>query len=325
VKTLLLSTRRRVVQTLSLVALNTNFWAFASERFCLPVMNCEACLLAWLGCPIGMMGRSLAVLEFPVVVAVSLLVIGVIMGRFMCGWVCPLGFLQDLLHKIPLPKVELPRFAPYVKYAVLFLSVMAVPLWFALGPAPDAPEGAGAALSAEERELLSEEEALAFEEAFMIEEPPHVHNPYFFCKLCPTAAIQVVIPAMVSEGGVYFDRGRIIRFSILAAVLVLATLNHRSFCKVLCPIGALIALTNKLTFHRIKLDPDTCISCKKCNKKCPMDVPVMQSQEHGRSVNRHAECIGCLTCEEVCPTRAITNTCPGLHRPKEEATEQRGN
>jgi len=301
------------VQILSLIALNTNLWAFASERFCLPVMNCEACLLAWLGCPIGMMGRSLAVLEFPVVVAGSLLVIGLLMGRFLCGWVCPLGFLQDLLHKIPLPKVKLPRFAPYVKYAVLLLSVMAVPLWFALGPAPEPEHGAGA-LSPEERELLSEEEAMMYEEAFMIQEPPHVHNPYFFCNLCPTAAMQVVIPAMVAEGGVYLDRGRIIRFAILAFVLVFAALNHRSFCKVLCPVGALIALANKLTFHRIKLDPETCINCKKCNKDCPMDVPVMESQERGRSVNRDTECISCLTCEETCPTRAISNTCPGLGR-----------
>lgn len=301
------------MQTFALIALNTNLWAFASERFCLPVMNCEACLLAWLGCPVGMMGRSLAVLEFPVVVVGSLVVIGLTMGRFLCGWVCPLGFLQDLLHKIPFPKVKLPRFAPYVKYAVLALSVMAVPLWLALGPAPE-PETEWDMLSAEDRALFSEEEALDLKEQYVVHEPPLKENPYFFCNLCPTAAIQVVIPAMVAEGGVFLDRGRIIRFSILAAVLLLAALNHRSFCKVLCPIGALIAITNKLTFHRIKLDPEACISCKKCNKDCPMDVPVMESQERGRAVNRHAECIGCLTCEETCPTRAISNTCPGLGR-----------
>ena len=298
---LALTTRRRIVQILSLIALNMNLWAISSERFCLPVMNCEACAVAWLGCPIGMLGRSLVLPEFPWVVFVSLLAVGVFAGRFLCGWVCPMGFLQDLLHKIPSPKLHLHRFAAYGKYAVLALTVFAVPLWYALKPLPAGAGPAGASA-----------EAVEVDPALL--EPPHVHNPFFFCKLCPTAALEVVIPAMAQENGIHFDRERTIRFSILAVVLIGAVLSHRSFCKVLCPVGALIAVSNWFSLHRVRIKPDACVRCKKCNKKCPMDVPVMQSQYRRRAINRDTECIGCLTCEEVCPTRAIGNNSRVLRR-----------
>jgi len=51
----------------------------------------------------------------------------------------------------------------------------------------------------------------------------------------------------------------------------------------------------------------TCVRCRRCDKRCPMDVPVMASQEHDRAVNRPTECIGCLTCQASCPTGAIDN------------------
>lgn len=294
--------------------MNLPWWqTAAAEGYCLPVMNCEACLYAWLGCPIGMIGRSVYCVEFPIFVAISVLVLGLIMGRFLCGWVCPMGLVQDLLHKIKTPKFHLPRPLVYLKYVFLVVTAIGVPLYFGLRPVEGAAEDADpfAAIEAQMAALEAGEDPGEFPEEPHFPEPEYIESPFFFCSFCPTAALQVALPAWIADGSAYvYARGvadLVLRFGVLAVVLVLAVGNHRFFCKVMCPIGALIALTNRFTLHRIKLDKETCVSCKKCNKKCSMDVKVMETQDTGRSINRDTECIGCLTCEEQCPTDAITN------------------
>jgi ferredoxin len=46
----------------------------------------------------------------------------------VCGFACPFGWLQDLLHRVPLPKFRLPRAARYLKYVALALLVVGLPL-----------------------------------------------------------------------------------------------------------------------------------------------------------------------------------------------------
>ena len=289
-------------------------------------MNCEACLFAWMGCPIGMIGRSAYYLEFPALVVISILVLGLLMGRFLCGWVCPMGLVQDLLHKIKTPKFRLPRPLVYLKYVFLVVTAIGVPLYFGLQAGSEvsttvdeveAEADPFAALDAQMAAMEGGEgegEMGCFPEESGVPEPEYIKSPFFFCSFCPTAALQVAAPAWITDGYAYVDaRGvpaLVLRFSVLAVLLILAVGNHRFFCKVMCPIGTLIAITNKFTLHRIKLDKETCVSCTKCNKKCPMDVKVMETQDTGRSVNRDTECISCLTCEEQCPTDAITNNSP---------------
>jgi ferredoxin-type protein NapH len=273
--TWLLSTRRRVVQTLSLLLLNSNFWGLGTERVCLPIMNCEACAIAWLGCPIGMMGSNLAFREWPLLVLGMTLVVGALFGRFFCGWVCPMGLLQDLLHKIPSKKFNLPRWTTWIKYAFLVVTVFI--LGFVFGKEPDV-------------------------------------SPFFFCNLCPTAALQVVLPTMLIYHDFELTFARSLRLGILVIVLVLSLGVHRGFCKVMCPIGALIAFANRFSFLSLKLHKPTCVSCSKCDTSCPMDVPVMDSPETGRAISRDTECIECLTCEQVCPTKAISNNSRILKR-----------
>ena len=254
------------MQILALIGLNSNFWgAGVASGFCLPVMNCEACAWGWLGCPIGMLGNALTFQEWPWLALACVLGVGLLVGRLFCGWICPMGFLQDILHKIPSPKFKVPRWTTWIKYAILLLMVLGV-AWF------------------------------YGRDHFL-----------FFCHFCPTAGLQVVLPSALSDWDPEYLFSQWMKLAITLTVVLLAISSERFFCKVLCPVGAWIALTNKITPFRIRLQAKSCISCGRCERECPMDIPVMDHQgAKAPAVNRDTECIACLTCQAGCPTGAIT-------------------
>lgn len=320
---ILLSTKRRITQGVTFVMLTFNFWAVsAAQGFCLPIMHCEACAFAWLGCPVGMVARSLAFGEIPFVVIGIFIGIGAILGRFFCGWVCPMGFLQDILHKIPGRKVKFPRFLRFGKYAVLIVSVIVIPYMVGSGldNVPESFVASGEEAGFKPVQGFHDQDDSASVGGFQFvgedsfdakpvepPEPAYVSSPYFFCNYCPTAALEVVLPTMIVDHDFRLDSKRILRFSVLLVVLFGVVLNHRSFCKVLCPVGALIAITNRFSFLSLRIKADSCIKCRKCDKACPMDVAVMDSQHGKKAVNRDLECIGCLSCEQACPESVISN------------------
>ena len=265
-----LTTKRRIVQILTAVLLTCNFTVFTSStvffgQVCLPIIHCNACPLTWFSCPIYMISEYVQFHAIPWLALGLIAGFGVLVGRFFCGWICPMGLLQDLLHRIPSPKFRLPLSLRWLKYAFLIVGVGAVAYW------------AG-------KEVL-----------------------YFFCAYCPVATLEVPLPQMIAQHDWAMDTWRILRFSVLVTVLVLVFFNIRGFCKVMCPVGALVALANKFSLFTIRLDPAACIHCGKCDKSCPMGVPVEACSRTGRAVNRHTECIECLSCEQVCPVSAIHN------------------
>ena len=98
---------------------------------CVPGLNCYSCPAASGACPIGafqaVVGSSK--IRFSYYITGFLILIGVLLGRFVCGFLCPFGWLQDLLHKIPGRKISTGRLKPltYMKYAVLIGTVILLP------------------------------------------------------------------------------------------------------------------------------------------------------------------------------------------------------
>lgn len=115
---------RWAVQTVLLVV-----WVIPLRLFtvCSPVFHCHACPWAMFACPIGVLANFSYLHTFPFVAIGTLVVYGAVFGSFICGWVCPFGFLQDLLGKIPAPKFELPGWMGYFRYVVLLVLVLAIP------------------------------------------------------------------------------------------------------------------------------------------------------------------------------------------------------
>ena len=96
------------------------------KQFCAPGLNCYSCPAASLSCPIGALQAvsGSMKLDFSFYVVGFLLAIGVVLGRFICGFLCPFGLIQELFHKIPLKKLRLPKWMKYIKYAILAVMLL---------------------------------------------------------------------------------------------------------------------------------------------------------------------------------------------------------
>lgn len=270
--------KRPLIQLLAAALFNGYALGFAkgkiftggTKAFCVPVLNCYSCPGALGACPVGALQAILGggAGRFSFYVLGLIMLFGVVLGRLICGFLCPFGFVQDLLHKIPVPKL---RVAPrvdkplrWLKYLVGIVLVVALPMVVA-----------GAA-------------GLA--------------SPYFCKWLCPAGTLGGAIPLMLMNEGLRASVGFLFnwKMAILIAVVAASMFIYRPFCKYLCPLGAFYGLFNKFAFFQMHLDKDKCINCKKCEKVCKMQVPVTEN------IN-HSECIRCGDCKRVCPTAAISS------------------
>jgi len=84
-------------------------------------------------------------------------------------------------------------------------------------------------------------------------------------------------------------------YVVTIIVIVGSVSIHRFWCRYLCPLGALLALVQRLSLFKIQRDPKLCINCGKCAQACPVKLPV------DKNIRTGASCIGCLECVEACP------------------------
>ena len=103
-----------------------------AKTVCVPGLNCYSCPAAAGACPIGafqaVVGSSN--FKFSYYITGFFILLGVTLGRFICGFLCPFGWFQDLLHKIPGKKFSTARLKPlrYLKYIILIVFVIALPM-----------------------------------------------------------------------------------------------------------------------------------------------------------------------------------------------------
>lgn len=241
-----------------------------SKALCVPVLNCYSCPGALGACPIGSLQTALGTKRphFPFYVLGTLMLFGVVLGRAACGLLCPFGLLQDLLHKVPLPKIRIPKkadgIARNLKYLILLVTVVLLPLF--------ATFKTGVAL------------------------------PYFCKYICPAGTLEGGIPLLLADEGLRSVAGFLFdwKLFVLVVIVVFSMMLHRPFCRYLCPLGAFYALFCRFSVYQMHLDKTKCIDCKKCERSCPMAVEVT------KQINA-PECIRCGKCRDVCPTGAIAS------------------
>jgi len=127
--------RRWIVQLVSAVGLNSYFTQSVTKGLPCPALNCYACPAAAFACPIGSLQHFAGQRKVPLYVLGVVGLVGALVGRASCGWLCPFGWFQDLVHKIPVPKLRLRNRFNWTRTVVLVTLVVALPLitrasWF---------------------------------------------------------------------------------------------------------------------------------------------------------------------------------------------------
>ena len=240
-----------------------------TKYLCVPGMNCYSCPGALGSCPIGSLQATLNAREYRIsMYVVGLLVVfGTVLGRAVCGFLCPFGLIQDLLYKIPLVKKVrcLPgeRFLRYFRFVFLLVFVLLLPAFVA--------------------------------DFTGLGEP-------WFCKwVCPVGTLEGGLPLVLLNSAMRGAAGFIFRWKllILAVTLFSSIVIYRPFCRYVCPLGAIYGIFNKTSFYRFKIDSEKCTKCGACQKICKLDIPVYENPNS-------MDCIRCGDCKAACPHGAIS-------------------
>lgn len=235
---------RLAIQGIAALIQNANLKGFftgriyqgATKAVCVPGLNCYSCPGAVGACPIGSVQNTLSGLsiKIPYYVLGLLIFFGALLGRAICGFLCPFGLLQDLLNRIPLGRkvgsFKVDRKLRKLKYVVLLVLVIIVPMAVRLTPA--------------------------------------------FCKyVCPSGTLSGLLLAL-GDSKLFAILGSTFawKVSVLALVVVVSVLIYRPFCKYLCPLGAIYAPFNKVALLHMTCDKTSCVECGACAAVCGMGV-----------------------------------------------------
>ena len=266
---------RKLVQLYAALLYNANLKGFIDGHIytgplksaCVPGFNCYSCPGAIASCPLGALQNALNAswhtAPWYMLGIVSLF--GVILGRTICGWLCPLGLIQELLHKIPVPKIKksaVTRGLSYLKYVLLLVFAIAIPIWFGFSQ--------------------------------------HIPVPGFCKYICPAGTLEGAVGLLQNKANatsfyqlkILFTR----KWVIMLIIGLACAFCYRSFCRFLCPLGAIYGFFNRFSLTGVRVDTDRCNGCGLCVRRCQMDV---------KHVGDH-ECISCGKCMDSCAQGAIS-------------------
>lgn len=213
-----------------------------------------------------------------------------VLGRFVCGWVCPLGaihqffsfiFKKSKLLKLRKVKNRLLSLKYYLLVFILVGAVFSLNLVGIMDP-----------LS-----LLYRSFAVGvfpvFNHAFS-NLLSFMYQIEFYSAADPLA--QFVTTLDINP---IFTQTFFIGLLFLLAVF-LNVYRERFWCRYLCPLGALLGIFSRWNMLKLKIDPKKCIECNLCTLHCETQADPFPNEEW-----KSSECVYCFTCSAVCPTSAI--------------------
>jgi len=296
-----INTLRLVVQFLSFIFFSAITLNVNSLPILLPVMwtwGLKQNIVgdAFTALQLMLSGWQQAAPVFPWLAVASFLAVGILIGKSLCGWVCPFGFIQDLVDFIKSKKMEIsPKThedMKLIKYLILGATFF-VSITFSAAKLLNAHRNYERAMGIFAYAPFT---AVSPAETLFATLPKMVQG--FSNAIIEKPALEVL--AGILELPPLFW----VQLFILIGVLVLAVYVPRGWCKYLCPHGAIMAVLNRFSFIGLGRDPVKCVKgeCRECVKVCPMRVRILEQpwEKFG-----DPECIYCLKCVDACPDKAI--------------------
>ena len=234
-----------------------------------PFINCQSCELATGACALGTFQMSMLNHTLPLALIGKLILVGILSGRLICGWICPYGFLSDIFDKIPGKRINISLKFSYIKYVFLIVFVIS-------------------SLSYLFRN--------------------NVKHLFYCSYICAAGfyygvleyALTTGLKAVISEFPLIHYM--LVCHFVMGILIIVGSikLGGRFFCKYICPLGTFYGLFNKTALFRLKLNNNKCTGCKRCISVCPMKISILNKSHLSRS-----SCILCGRCEKICPTKKI--------------------
>ena len=253
--------KRFSVQAAAALLQNANFKGFFTGRIysgpikqvCVPGLNCYSCPGAVGACSLGSLQNSLSALRFrfPYYVLGLLLFFGALLGRAVCGFLCPFGWFQELINLIPFYKknrFRADRPLRNIKYIILAIAAVILPLSVKL-------------------------------------------TPFFCKYICPAGTVSGILLALSdslvasSLGFLFTWKAMILGVTIISSLII-----WRPFCKYICPLGAIYGLFNRYSVIRMRFESERCVSCGSCAEACRMNIDPVSEINHAECI-RCGDCI----------------------------------
>ena len=242
--------KRRLIQLYAALLFNANLKGFGNGRIyrgslkgiCAPGINCYSCPAASAACPLGSLQNALTAANksIPYYMVGIILLYALLLGRWICGFLCPFGLIQDLIYKIKTPKIKKNRFTKILsklKYVILAVFVFALPLIYSF------------------REFVL---------------------PAFCKYICPAGTLEGAVGLLSNpeNENMFSMLGPLFtwKFFLLVVFMLGAVFIYRFFCRFFCPLGLIYGLFNKISFIGVSVENDKCTECGRCLSVCKMDI-----------------------------------------------------
>lgn len=296
-----INTLRIVVQFLSFIFFSAAIFNLSPLPLLLPVM------WTW-GLQQNIVGDAFTAIQlmpsgwqqntqtFPWLAIASFLIVGVLIGKSLCGWICPFGFIQDLVGFIKAKKMEIsPKThedLKFLKHLVLGITLF-ITITFSLAKFLKTHGNYEKAMGIFAYAPFT---AVSPAETLFATLPKMVRN---FSNAVMEKPVLDALAGVLNLPPLFWAQ-----LSILIGVLILAAYIPRGWCRYLCPHGAIMAVLNKFSFIGLKRDPVKCVKgeCRECVKVCPMQVRILEQPWEKFS---DPECVYCLKCVAACQNKAI--------------------
>lgn len=295
------NTPRRIVQLLAFVFFSSIVFGVGTLPLLVPIL--------WtMGLNQNTIGDAFSVIQmqfygavFPWLAIAAFLIVGMVIGKSLCGWICPFGFAQDLLGFIKRKKTDFSSRTHdslvYAKQLVLAITLF-ISVTFAASKVLGMDTGYESSLGIFVKAPFT---SLSPAETLFATLPRMIAN---FRTALATVPVSDALSGILTLPALFW-----VQFFIMIFVLVSVAYVPRAWCRYVCPHGAIMAIMNKFSFIGLRRDPVKCTKggCGACVMVCPMRVPILELPWEKFS---HEECIYCLKCVDACDEHAIRVTYP---------------